>query len=74
MQALKITTVNTASLHPMGRGSIESVVQSVKILPVMRKMLATNPTFASRTFQDRWIRIWNDYRESSQIFSGGENL
>jgi hypothetical protein len=43
MQALGITIVNTASLHPMGRGSIERVVQSVKLM--MRKMLATKPTF-----------------------------
>ena len=43
MQALGITVVNTASLHPMGRGSIERTVQSVKVM--MRKMLATKPTF-----------------------------
>jgi hypothetical protein len=43
MQALGISTVNIASLHPMVRGSIERVVQSVKFL--MRKMLATKPTF-----------------------------
>ena len=43
MQALGITVVNTASLHPMGRGSIERVVQSTKLM--LRKMLATKPTF-----------------------------
>jgi hypothetical protein len=42
MQALGITIVNTVSLHPMGRGSIERVVQSVKLM--MRKMFATKPT------------------------------
>jgi hypothetical protein len=43
MQALGIRIVNTASLHPIGRVSVERVVQSVK--STMRKMLATKPTF-----------------------------
>jgi hypothetical protein len=57
MQALGITIVNTASLHPMGRGSIERMVQSVKL--IMRKMLATKPTFNWKYLPYIFTKVFN---------------
>jgi len=42
MAALGITVINTSSLHPSGRGQIERLVGTVKLM--MKKMLATKPT------------------------------
>ena len=42
MAALGITVVGSAALHPAGRGQVERLVGTVKIL--MKKMLATKPT------------------------------
>jgi len=43
MAALNITIINTSALHPAGRGQIERLVGTIKLM--MKKMLATKPTF-----------------------------
>ena len=42
MAALGITVITTSALHPAGRGQVERLVGTVKIL--MKKILATRPT------------------------------
>jgi len=42
MSALGITIINTSSLHPAGRGQIERLVGTVKLM--LKRMLATKPT------------------------------
>jgi hypothetical protein len=67
MQALGITIVNTASLHPMGRGSIERMVQSVKL--IMRKMLATKPTFNWKYLPYIFTKVFNTTISPKTVFA-----
>jgi hypothetical protein len=77
MQALGFTIVNTASLHPMGKGSIERVVQSVKL--IVRKMLATKPTFNWKYLPYIFAKVFNTTTSPKTEFaanvmlSGSEN-
>jgi hypothetical protein len=67
MQILRITIVNTASLHPMGRGSIERLVLSVKL--IVRKMLATKPTLNWKYLPYIFTKVFNNTISPKTVFA-----